>query len=38
VTLTMFAPKLRKAGVTEELLRRITVDNPRRLLAFVPSS
>jgi phosphotriesterase-related protein len=36
VTLTVFAPKLRQAGVTEEVLRRITIDNPRRFLAFVP--
>ena len=36
VTLTMFAPKLRQAGVSEEMLRRITIDNPRRFLAFVP--
>jgi len=36
VTLTMFAPKLRQAGVTEGTLRRITIDNPRRFLAFVP--
>ena len=38
VTLTMFAPKLRQAGVSEEMLRRMTVDNPRRFLAFVPVS
>lgn len=36
VTLTMFAPKLRQAGVTEGMLRRMTIDNPRRFLAFVP--
>ncbi len=36
VTLTMFAPKLRQAGVSEEMLRQITIDNPRRFLAFVP--
>jgi len=35
-TLTMFVPKLRAAGVTDETLRRITVDNPRRFLAFEP--
>jgi predicted metal-dependent phosphotriesterase family hydrolase len=33
---TVFLPKLRQAGVTEEVLHRITVDNPRRFLAFVP--
>jgi len=38
ITLTVFAPKLRKAGVTDEMLRRITIDNPRRFLAFVPAS
>jgi phosphotriesterase-related protein len=35
-TLTMFVPKLRAAGVKDETIRRITVDNPRRFLAFVP--
>ncbi len=35
-TLTVFLPKLRAAGITEETLRAITVDNPRRFLAFVP--
>jgi phosphotriesterase-related protein len=38
VTLTMFAPKLREAGVSEEMLRQITIDNPRRFLAFVPEA
>ena len=28
ITLTVFVPKLRKAGVTDEMLRRITIDNP----------
>ena len=37
-TLTMFVPKLRAAGVADMTIRRITVDNPRRLLAFVPAS
>jgi phosphotriesterase-related protein len=37
ITLTVFAPKLRKAGVTDEMLRTITIDNPRRFLAFVPA-
>jgi phosphotriesterase-related protein len=36
-TLTVFVPKLRQAGVSEETIRRVTVDNPRRFLAFVPS-
>jgi phosphotriesterase-related protein len=31
-----FHPMLRKAGVKEDVMRRITVDNPRRFLAFVP--
>jgi phosphotriesterase-related protein len=33
---TVFAPKLRAAGVKEEVLHGILVDNPRRFLAFVP--
>jgi predicted metal-dependent phosphotriesterase family hydrolase len=35
-TLTVFAPKLKKAGASEEVLRQILNDNPRRFLAFVP--
>ena len=35
-TLTVFVPKLRQAGVKEEVLHQITYDNPRRFLAFVP--
>lgn len=35
-TLTVFVPKLRAAGVKEETIRRIAVDNPRRFLSFVP--
>jgi phosphotriesterase-related protein len=35
-TLTVFVPKLRQAGVKEATIRAITVDNPRRFLAFVP--
>ena len=34
--LMQFVPKLRYAGVPEEAIRRILVDNPRRFLAFVP--
>ena len=34
--LTVFAPKLRAAGVDDATLHRIMVDNPRRFLAFVP--
>ncbi len=33
---TVFVPKLKAAGVDEGTLHRITVDNPRRFLAFVP--
>jgi phosphotriesterase-related protein len=33
-TLTVWAPKLREAGVDEKTLRGILVDNPRRFLAF----
>ena len=36
-TLTVFVPKLRAAGVKDETIRRVTVDNPRRFLAFVPA-
>lgn len=35
-TVTVFVPKLREAGVEERILTGILVDNPRRLLAFVP--
>jgi phosphotriesterase-related protein len=35
-TLTVWAPKLRDAGVNESVLRSILEDNPRRFLAFVP--
>jgi len=35
-TLTVWVPKLREAGVKEETLHGILVDNPRRFLAFVP--
>jgi phosphotriesterase-related protein len=35
-TVTVFGPKLREAGVKEETLHQILVDNPRRFLAFVP--
>ena len=34
--LTNFVPKLKAAGASDEVLRRITVDNPRRFLAFAP--
>jgi phosphotriesterase-related protein len=32
----VFVPKMRYAGVKEETIRKIVVDNPRRFLAFVP--
>jgi phosphotriesterase-related protein len=35
-TLTVFVPKLKEAGATDEVLRGIMQDNPRRFLAFVP--
>jgi phosphotriesterase-related protein len=35
-TVTVFVPKLREAGVKEDTLHSILVDNPRRFLAFVP--
>jgi phosphotriesterase-related protein len=35
-TVTVFAPKLREAGMDEKTLHGILVDNPRRLLSFVP--
>ncbi len=36
--LMQFVPKLRFAGVPEDTIRRILVDNPRRFLAFVPKA
>ncbi|HXP89024.1 MAG TPA: hypothetical protein VN841_30160 [Bryobacteraceae bacterium] len=35
-TLTVFVPKLKAAGATDQVLHGIMVDNPRRFLAFVP--
>jgi predicted metal-dependent phosphotriesterase family hydrolase len=35
-TMTVFVPKLKAAGASDQVLHRITVDNPRRWLAFVP--
>ncbi len=34
--LTVFVPKLKAAGATDEVLTQIMNDNPRRFLAFVP--
>jgi phosphotriesterase-related protein len=35
-TLTVFLPKLKAAGVSDDIIHKIMVDNPRRWLAFVP--
>jgi phosphotriesterase-related protein len=35
-TMTVFLPKLKAAGASEQVLQKIMVDNPRRFLAFVP--
>ena len=35
-TLTVFVPKVKKAGASDEVVRQIMNDNPRRFLAFVP--
>jgi len=35
-TITVFLPKLKAAGVSDEVLHHVMVDNPRRFLAFVP--
>ena len=35
-TLTVFVPKVKAAGASDEVLHTITVDNPRRFLTFVP--
>jgi phosphotriesterase-related protein len=35
-TLTVFVPKLKAAGVSDQVLHGIMVDNPRRFLAFIP--
>ena len=37
-TITRFVPMLLEAGVTEDQVRIMTVDNPLRFLAFVPPS
>ena len=37
-TVTQFVPLLRDAGVTDDQVRVMTVDNPLRLLAFVPTA
>jgi len=35
-TLTVFVPRLKAAGASDEVLHQIMYDNPRRFLAFVP--
>jgi phosphotriesterase-related protein len=35
-TLTVFVPKLKAAGASDDVLKQIMNDNPRRFLAFVP--
>jgi len=35
-TLTVFLPKLKAAGASDDVLKKIMQDNPRRFLAFVP--
>jgi len=35
-TLTVFVPKIKAAGASDEVLHGIMVDNPRRFLAFAP--
>jgi phosphotriesterase-related protein len=37
-TLTVFVPKVKAAGATDEVLHTIMVDNPRRFLAYVPKT
>ncbi len=36
MTITNFVPRLRRAGVSDATLRTVLVDNPRRVLSFVP--
>jgi len=35
-TVTVFVPKVKAAGASDEVLHKIMYDNPRRFLAFVP--
>lgn len=37
-TVTVFVPLLRQAGIAESTIRDLTVNNPRRVLAFVPKA
>lgn len=36
MTITNFVPRLRRAGVADATLRTMLVENPRRVLSFVP--
>lgn len=36
--LLLFVPLMRKAGIKEETIKKITIDNPRRWLSFVPKT
>ena len=36
MTITNFVPRLRRAGVSDATLRTVLVENPRRVLSFVP--
>jgi len=38
MTITSFVPRLRRAGVSEATLRTLLIENPRRVLTFVPRS
>jgi phosphotriesterase-related protein len=38
MVMTTFVPKLRQAGVDDITLRKILIENPRRMLAFVPKT
>ena len=35
-TVTVFLPKLKAAGVSDDVLHGIMTDNPRKFLAFAP--
>jgi phosphotriesterase-related protein len=36
--LLLFVPLMRKSGIKEETIKKITIDNPRRWLSFVPKT
>ena len=38
MTMTNFVPRLRQAGVNDAILHKILIENPRRVLAFVPKA